>query len=58
MKNIAIFASGSGSDMQSVIDGVKAGQIDGKVKLVITNKTGIFAIERAAKENIDRKSVV
>ena len=56
MKNIAIFASGSGSDMQSVIDGVKNGQIDGIVKLVITNKSGIFAIERAAKDNIPCKT--
>ncbi len=56
MKNIAIFASGSGSDMQSVIDGVKDGRIDGKVKLIITNKNGIYAIERAAKENIPCKT--
>lgn len=55
-KNIAIFASGSGSDMQSVIDGVKSGQINGVVKLIITNKNGIFAIERAQKENIPCKT--
>lgn len=56
MKNIAIFASGSGSDMQSVIDGVKNGQIDGKVKIVITNKNGIYAQERAKKEGIPCKT--
>lgn len=56
MKNIAIFASGSGSDMQSVIDGVKDGRIDGKVKLIITNKNGIYAIERAKLENIPCKT--
>ena len=56
MKNIAIFASGSGSDMQSVIDGVKDGRIDGKVKLIITNKNGIYAIERAKIENITCKT--
>lgn len=55
MKNIAIFASGSGSDMQSVIDGVKSGLIDGAVKLVITNKNGIFAIDRAKAESIPCK---
>lgn len=52
MKNIAIFASGSGSDMQSIIDGVKAGQINGKVALVVANKYDIFALERAKKEGI------
>ena len=44
MKNIAVFASGSGSDMQSVIDGTLSGLIDGKVVAVVTNKDGIFAI--------------
>lgn len=52
MKKIAVFASGSGSDMQSVIDGCKSGQINGEVALVIANKNGIYALERAAKENI------
>ena len=55
MKNIAIFASGSGSDMQSVIDGTLSGQIDGKVVAVVVNKEGIFAIERAKKHGIDYK---
>ncbi|MDE6605042.1 MAG: phosphoribosylglycinamide formyltransferase [Clostridia bacterium] len=56
MKNIAIFASGSGSDMQSVIDGTLSGLIDGKVVAVVTNKEGIFAIERAKKHGIDCKT--
>lgn len=55
MKNIAIFASGSGSDMQSVIDATLSGQIDGRVVAVCVNKEGIFAIERAKKHNIDYK---
>ena len=57
MKNIAVFASGSGSDMQSVIDGTLSGQIDGKVVAVVTNKEGIFAIERAKKHGIDCKTL-
>lgn len=52
MKNIAVFVSGSGSDMQSVIDGCESGQIDGKVAAVIASRPGIFALERAAKHNI------
>ena len=52
MRKIAVFASGSGSDMQSVIDGTKSGQIDGKVCLVITNKSDVFALDRAATEGI------
>lgn len=55
MKNIAVFASGSGSDMQSVIDGCKSGQINGKVVTVIANKNGIFALDRAEKESIESR---
>ena len=31
MKRIAIFVSGGGTDMQSVIDSIKRGEINGKV---------------------------
>ena len=55
MKNIAVFASGSGSDMQSVIDACESGQINGKVVAVIASCPGIFALERAAKHNIPSK---
>ena len=55
MKNIAVFASGSGSDMQSVIDACESGQINGKVVAVIASRPGIFARERAAKHNIPSK---
>lgn len=52
MKNIAVFVSGSGSDMQSIIDAVENGKINGKIVAVIANKEGIFALERAEKHNI------
>ncbi|MEG1608926.1 MAG: phosphoribosylglycinamide formyltransferase [Clostridia bacterium] len=55
MKNIAIFISGGGSDMQSVIDGVESGQINGKVVCVVANKDEIFGLERAKKHNIPTK---
>lgn len=55
MKNIAVFVSGSGSDMQSIIDAVEKGKINGKILAVIANKDGIFALERAKKHNIPSK---
>ena len=55
MKNIAVFVSGGGTDMQSVIDAVKDGKINGKVTLVVSNKNGVYALERAKKENIESK---
>ena len=47
MKKIAVFISGSGSDMQSVIDGCESGYIDGKVVCVVASKEGIYGLERA-----------
>lgn len=53
MKKIAVFISGSGSDMQSVIDGCEIGYIDGKVVCVVASRDGIFGLERAKKHGID-----
>lgn len=53
MKKIAVFISGSGSDMQSVIDGCESGYIDGKVVCVVASKDGIYGLERAEKHGID-----
>lgn len=55
MKNIAVFISGSGSDMQSVIDACEKGQINGKVVCVIANKDNIFGLQRAQNHNIPSK---
>ncbi|MEG2084987.1 MAG: phosphoribosylglycinamide formyltransferase [Clostridia bacterium] len=55
MKNIAIFASGSGSDMQSVVDACESGKIDGKICVLIASREGIFALERAKAHQIPCK---
>ncbi|MDR1906596.1 MAG: phosphoribosylglycinamide formyltransferase [Clostridiales bacterium] len=54
MKNIAVFASGSGTDFQSIIDGVKSGAIDGVIKLLISGNESAYAIERAKNNGIKR----
>lgn len=52
MKKLAVFVSGSGSDMQSVIDSIKSGALKAQIVLVIASREGIYAIERAKAENI------
>ena len=52
--NITVFASHGGSDMQAIIDGCKAGKINGKVVAMITNNIDSMAYERAGIEEIDR----
>lgn len=50
---IAVFASGGGTDFQSVIDGVESGLIKAKIDLLIASKPNIYAIERAKEHGID-----
>ena len=52
MLNIAVLISGGGSNLQSIIDGCESGYINGRVKLVISNKYGAYGLERAKKHNI------
>ena len=52
MKKLVVFASGSGSDFQSIIDNVEKGKINGKIVRLIASKEGIGAIDRANKHNI------
>lgn len=50
--NIVVFASGSGTNFQSIINATEEGQIDGHVRGLVTNKNDIQAIERAKKHGI------
>ena len=46
MYRIAVMASGSGTDLQSIIDAIDSGQIPGKIAVVISNNRDAFALER------------
>ena len=50
--NIGVLVSGSGSNLQSIIDNVEQGKIDARISVVISNIAGVFALERAKKHNI------
>lgn len=52
MKNIVVFASGSGTNFQSIIDAVQRGDLAATITGLITDKPNIGAIERAEKSNI------
>lgn len=49
---IAVLVSGSGSNLQSIIDRIEAGVLDVEIKLVISNKTDAYGLERARKHDI------
>ncbi|MGE5627189.1 MAG: phosphoribosylglycinamide formyltransferase [Solirubrobacterales bacterium] len=61
MFKIAVLASGSGTDLQSIIDAIENNFMDVCIEAVISDKEGIYALERARKHGIktytfDRKT--
>src|SRR3989339_1059544 len=53
MINLGVLVSGRGSNLQSIIDACKTGQIPAQVKVVISDKKDAYALERAKKEGIE-----
>jgi phosphoribosylglycinamide formyltransferase-1 len=54
MLNIAVFCSGSGSNFQAIAESIKKGYIKGaKISVMVTDKPGCFARERAGKLGIE-----
>jgi len=50
---IAVFVSGGGSNLQSLIDASKTGKLAGEIVLVVSNKLKAYGLKRAANEGID-----
>lgn len=53
MLNIGVLVSGGGTNLQSIIDGTKFGNIKGNVNVVISNKEKAYALQRAKHNDID-----
>jgi phosphoribosylglycinamide formyltransferase 1 len=49
---IAVLASGRGSNFQSIIDGIKEGDIDGQIAALISDKPDAYALLRAKQNGI------
>ncbi|MDR2821153.1 MAG: phosphoribosylglycinamide formyltransferase [Desulfovibrio sp.] len=50
--NIAVLASGNGTNAQAIIDKAAAGILDADIRLVLSNRPGAGALERARKAGI------
>ena len=56
---IAVLVSGGGTNLQALIDAQKSGIISsGEIVLVISNKAGAYALERAANAGIKTETVI
>ncbi|WP_433746833.1 phosphoribosylglycinamide formyltransferase [Falsibacillus pallidus] len=49
---LAIFASGNGSNFQSILDAIENGTLQATVELLVCDKPGAFVMERAAAAGV------
>ncbi len=59
MTKIAVLVSGGGTNLQAIIDCFETGSItNASLELVVSNKPGAYALERASKKGISREVLV
>lgn len=52
-----VLVSGHGSNLQAIIDATASGGIAGEVGVVLSNRPGVFALERASRSGIPAHAV-
>ena len=52
MKRIAVLISGSGSNLQALIDAIATRTLNARIALVVSNREGVLGLERARKAGI------
>lgn len=57
MKNIVVLVSGSGSNLQAIIDACETKHINAKITAVFSNKADAYGLERARSHNINAHSI-
>jgi len=58
MKNIVVLVSGSGSNLQAIIDACEQQKINGTIRAVFSNKADVFGLERARLAGIPAFSLL
>ena len=53
MLKIAVLVSGSGSNLQAIIDNIESGYLNCSVEAVISDKKDVYGIDRAKSKNIE-----
>lgn len=57
MLKIAVFVSGGGTNLQSLIDAVQSGSINGEIVLVVSNRQNAYGLKRAKNAGIDARCI-
>jgi phosphoribosylglycinamide formyltransferase-1 len=49
---LGVLVSGSGSNLQAILDAIAAGELDAECRIVVSNRPEAFALERAKKSKV------
>ena len=55
--NLGVLISGNGSNLQAILDAIKKGHLNARVRLVLSNKTKAFGIERGKRAGVPTKVI-
>jgi phosphoribosylglycinamide formyltransferase-1 len=50
--SLGVLVSGSGSNLQAILDACASGALDARVRVVISNKPGVLALDRATRAGV------
>lgn len=50
---LGVLISGRGSNLQAIVDAIRAGRLDARIGVVISNREGAAGLERAARAGIE-----
>ena len=53
MMRLVVLISGSGSNLQAIIDAIEAGKLEAHIALVVSNRRAAFGLQRAAQAGIE-----
>jgi len=54
---VGVLVSGSGTNLQAIIDSVAAGRLDCRIGMVVSNRAGVRALERATSAGVPTRVV-
>lgn len=55
--DLGVLVSGSGTNLQAILDAVAEGRLNARVRLVLSNKAQAFALERAKRAGVETRVV-
>jgi phosphoribosylglycinamide formyltransferase-1 len=56
--DLGILVSGSGTNLQAILDAISAGTLDARVRIVISNRADAYALQRAKAAGIQTKIIL